>query len=948
MNHLLAGVRDYLIKSCNFEKINKVEALVAENCRRLLHAPRIRLASHFDPDIDFFVFDGVLGTLGLVRLFKQDADNSRESVRKSLDQATYIRHILVSNCLEDAFPLTVELVLMADEAGLERPMGEVLRELVRESNYLHAIGVNILIPTGTDEKGFRTMDLRRAFSWLLPETEKWFAGNPPDGRDDPASAPASLSKIELNNYRLPGKREIHLSSDTGIHLLHGHNGSGKSSLAEALELILTGKVRRLPEGLDYTEALVNHACGKDVNASIKLTKSDKSDQDFVVTPDGVDTPLAGKLQVASFRLDQPLMDSLSRMGPGERASVFLSAYFPAESRAKLTDFEKYKKVAKESFVELPQDIKKELTKDNQGDIASRMPAMKKRLGWLEDRTPLNLEALDDCLPLFMNELQVLLAVRPEFDVFEKWKKKLSSGEELHADLERLDRGLQAVIDEQTLARDLARARDILVEHSDWVATGKSRKEDYAEVLNSWMEHIALVDLLKKRLELETTLQEAKKFGWWLDPKAGFTTSIFGNTSDPRTIDELKSALAKLSGKKKQLYQTLKSFEIVDVSSARAETDNRFKRLTPADIHLLNKVGEWICPRTGVGKEAVPLGEALNTALNQQIPMRSGKFEIGKKTGWGKPLVKRLEEIQTVHIKLIAHEVGGKFAVYRFEKLRESLMAHQKFEKQGKELQGTLFWYMMQGDATDGDGLADAGTGRATSKNKMNRDKKAKKSTNGTKGGTDVGTTSVGIGDEMTGDATRADYGKLLRAVNELMALFTPARWAYQDIALPLSTSPDGQHQLGFTWGEEKKDAEFLLNTAELNLFTIAIFLLFAPLQQNPLRLLIFDDPLQNMDELTVSCVAKGLAKLDRLWRKNPTFAWQLMILFHGEEDLERFRQEVPAALYRLPWLSPGEHPDCGLPSGETTNNVCKIINECPSKTLKGELQNLTELFTQRP
>ena len=32
--------------------------------------------------------------------------------------------------------------------------------------------------------------------------------------------------------------------------------------------------------------------------------------------------------------------------------------------------------------------------------------------------------------------------------------------------------------------------------------------------------------------------------------------------------------------------------------------------------------------------------------------------------------------------------------------------------------------------------------------------------------------------------------------------------------------------------------------------------------------------------------------------------WQLMMMFHGEEDVETFRREVRGSVYSLPWLGP--------------------------------------------
>jgi hypothetical protein len=79
-----------------------------------------------------------------------------------------------------------------------------------------------------------------------------------------------------------------------------------------------------------------------------------------------------------------------------------------------------------------------------------------------------------------------------------------------------------------------------------------------------------------------------------------------------------------------------------------------------------------------------------------------------------------------------------------------------------------------------------------------------------------------------------------------------------------------------------------------------MYLLAAVRTENPLGILLFDDPLQNMDELTVTTVARGLAKVVNVFPAD----WQLVFLFHGEDDLERFRQEIPAAVYLLPWLAP--------------------------------------------
>jgi hypothetical protein len=96
---------------------------------------------------------------------------------------------------------------------------------------------------------------------------------------------------------------------------------------------------------------------------------------------------------------------------------------------------------------------------------------------------------------------------------------------------------------------------------------------------------------------------------------------------------------------------------------------------------------------------------------------------------------------------------------------------------------------------------------------------------------------------------------------------------------------------------------------------------------------ILDDPLQNMDELTVSALARGVAKVMRpdIFPKG----WRLVIMFHGQDDLERFRHEVPSAVYYLPWLTSAvsanapEIPikaDARKNSAEGFQNLATIIN----------------------
>ncbi len=88
-----------------------------------------------------------------------------------------------------------------------------------------------------------------------------------------------------------------------------------------------------------------------------------------------------------------------------------------------------------------------------------------------------------------------------------------------------------------------------------------------------------------------------------------------------------------------------------------------------------------------------------------------------------------------------------------------------------------------------------------------------------------------------------------------------------------------------------------------------------------------------MDELTVSTLAQGLAKLIRLWKDD----WQIIMLFHGEDDMERFRREVPSACYFLPWLSPSDRHDEEL----------EIKRDRRKSNVSTTIQNIKDIITER-
>src|SRR5262249_22016648 len=171
-----------------------------------------------------------------------------------------------------------------------------------------------------------------------------------------------------------------------------------------------------------------------------------------------------------------------------------------------------------------------------------------------------------------------------------------------------------------------------------------------------------------------------------------------------------------------------------------------------------------------------------------------------------------------------------------------------------------------------------------------------------------------------------------RALNELMSLFTPARWAYEDLASKAQIG-GGSPQLELTLpagGTSSIPAQLRWNTAELNACAIGLFLLCARSARNPYRTIVLDDPLQNMDELTVIAVTRGMGRLLRLWSQidSDGSRWRVALLLHSEEHADRVRRELPCAYYSLPWLSPAERQGAALPAIEAaTSRVAVKLQE---------------------
>ena len=368
------------------------------------------------------------------------------------------------------------------------------------------------------------------------------------------------------------------------------------------------------------------------------------------------------------------------------------------------------------------------------------------------------------------------------------------------------------------------------------------------VLDEWLELVALTDIAEKYQQVAHTLADAEQHGWhFQDPEA---MSFFSQINrGEEYVSKLEEQCLKWNTIREDREAELRKFS---VSHTGPETtpDSTRPTLSPSDIETLDALGRQLF----VDLET-PLGVAIQIAIAKGHPVTDRALKMASKDltiGEGDWMAVWSAYFSDVRVACDQARSPGPTPSWPGEKVP---LGFQNFIEVHKQ------W--------------------TTASNRLN----------------DTFLKKIGVGDES---------GRVLNdALNELMALFTPARWAYNDIALEHRTTDSG-NRIDIAQSDDAKEGvatNLRLNTAELNLFTVALFLLCTPRVNNPLRLLVLDDPLQNMDELTTVTLARALAKVVRLWEDS----WQLILLFHGEDDLERFCTEVPAAVYFLPWLSPGTH-----------------------------------------
>ena len=370
-------------------------------------------------------------------------------------------------------------------------------------------------------------------------------------------------------------------------------------------------------------------------------------------------------------------------------------------------------------------------------------------------------------------------------------------------------------------------------------------------MNRWLEQTALVDLLQRERSVRATVQAARAAGWKPFDSAGAAAiAALGDVTEVATLGQSEregtAAVDELQAKLALFRPSM---------SDQSGGDTATRRVSLPVVEALNAVSRFLFTQDELEKFGL-LGHKVAAVINAADMPTYARIIIGAEK-WGEPILNDLDALIAACNALRADDVTappwpGKGPCAEYD---EAMQTHATRRDAGREL-------------------------------------------------------SVRFIDKLRPDtgATGEFDGSLIAALNEVIALFTPARWAYPDIRLPPNLA-GGKLGLPIHLGDAESTvrADLHLNTAELNLFTVALFLLCVGRVPKPLNLLVLDDPLQNMDELTSTALARGLAKILRLWADLGR-AEEVLLLFHGYNDLDRFRSEIAAATYRLPWLSPSTTP----------------------------------------
>lgn len=819
--------------------------------------PDVRLSrtvdGHHEVAADAWIFDQQLGSLGLVHELVP-GPNLPGSVTNWIEDAAYIRHLMgvrrsgLKSPLAEFLP-TIELVFLIrkdapEAAAVLATVRDQLRALAATGGLLHAISVNI-----GEYQPELAASLDRPFCWLLPKVRAWFKTTNAQPREH-----RPWTSLVLENFRCETRRTWRPRDGFSLHVLHGPNGSGKSSLAEAFEFAVTGQSTRLgppdaatPDPVVHFRPLI---CQRSPHKPARVTLQEADGSVHTRTVPSTQEPNPGKPLVPdlpgnSFRLDQVFCDRMATLDPTQRMRLWLETFFQRHDRDRRDRLQADQSIRELVEKLLPPQV---------------VPRILERLSlWHEPaQTLLRGEAVS--LASFLSPgIGELLGPSPAN----------LTGLELHIP-RALDRPLRL------LERDDGQRVFHPRQQEEWIGILREALEADRRWAEACTDAIpADVAAILRRLgedtfegpstEVRTAEEDARQFLRWqhlvarvelldhalvlattLDPLSLPDTDLLSELVPRPGIPVLLEERARAIEERDRLRPSLAAFQGTPGPDA-ATTRTQRSRATQADIDsLVTMVARGVLAPTLPPDRA----EDLRVALEQRQRREFGPCVVGT-PGWTDWMAERIRAIQQVVPLLTpAREKGsrppaiGRWAQERAEqmvRLVAALVDRARLDANA----ASVFLQQVE---------------------------------------------RHGLGDAMV----------------ELLALMTPARWAYQPVQVQVQLGePGGTTQDRFDMRVHELEVRQTLNTAELNTLALVLFLLCAPHVANPWRTLFLDDPLQNMDELTVTAVARALAKLQRVWKHTPNLAgWSTVLLLHGEEDCERILLEAPGAFYRIPWLAP--------------------------------------------
>ena len=320
--------------------------------------------------------------------------------------------------------------------------------------------------------------------------------------------PARASSQELTpiNYRVAGERRLAFEQPHRVHLLQGRNSTGKSSIAEAIEWVITGRIERLPDDHPYEQVVPYRAetaaKGQPAEAMVRLRREGIKTERVFRIPGKRNRFLDPERNIQSFRLDQDLMERLASADQARRADAFLAGFFPEEREPRRVHAEARATV-----------------EHRRRDLAAPMAAWLKQhdLRELPDQDPnIALAELRLCMPddgrtpLAWSEIALMGRLDMGLQKIAAAERQATRApiaqrlQELDAAVARLLAGA-----DQMLAR-IESALAALSGLSGWALEATPGGGDPVQALNDWLDASVLERLVRQRRDMDALHQAASE------------------------------------------------------------------------------------------------------------------------------------------------------------------------------------------------------------------------------------------------------------------------------------------------------------------------------------------------------------------------------------------------------------------------------------------------------